>query len=143
MELEFIIQNWHLFPALVVIVLLLSFDSARRRFGGVKQVTASDLPRLINHEDAVVIDVRESAEYRKGHIPGAVNVPLSPARRRQCEARTLPQVRRAGGRRLPERHPRRPRRERASKARVREGLHPVRRDGGLDQGKPARGKVTA
>lgn len=77
MELEFIIQNWHLFVALVVIVLLLSFDSARRRFGGVKQVTASDLPRLINHEDAVVIDVRESAEYRKGHIPGAVNVPLS------------------------------------------------------------------
>src|SRR5690606_10806820 len=66
-----------------------------------------------------------------------------PARRRQCEARALPQVRRTGGRRLPERYPRRPRRERASQARVREGLHPVRRDGGLDQGKPARGKVTA
>lgn len=77
MEIEFIRQNWYLFLALVSIVLILSWDSARRRFSGVKGVTASELPRLINHEEAVVVDVRESGEFRKGHIAGAVNIPLS------------------------------------------------------------------
>ena len=28
-------------------------------------------------EGAVVLDVRESREYRPGHVPGAVNIPLS------------------------------------------------------------------
>lgn len=27
--------------------------------------------------DALVVDVRESREYRPGHVPGAVNLPLS------------------------------------------------------------------
>lgn len=76
MELEFIVQNWYLFLTLVVIVLLLAMDSARNRFSGVKSVTATELPQLINHEDAVVIDVCEPNEFRKGHIPGAVNIPL-------------------------------------------------------------------
>ncbi len=76
-EIEFIVQNWHLFLALVVIVFLLSWDSAKRRFSGVKGVGATELPQLLNHEDAAVIDIRESAEFRKGHIPGAVNIPLS------------------------------------------------------------------
>lgn len=76
MEVDFIVQNWYLFLALVMIVLLLSMDSARKRFSGVKAITATELPQLINHEDAVVVDVCEPNEYRKGHIPGAVNIPL-------------------------------------------------------------------
>jgi rhodanese-related sulfurtransferase len=75
-ELEFIVQNWYLFLALVVIVLLLSFDHARHRISGVKAVSATELPQLLNHEDAVVIDVCEPAEFRNGHIPGAINIPL-------------------------------------------------------------------
>ena len=30
-----------------------------------------------NTVDAVLIDVREADEFRAGHIPGAINVPLS------------------------------------------------------------------
>ena len=30
-----------------------------------------------NMADAVLVDVREADEFRAGHIPGAVNVPLS------------------------------------------------------------------
>ena len=76
MEIDFIVQNWHLFLALVVIVGLLATDSARQRIGGVKAVSAAELPQLLNHDDAVVIDVCDPAEFRKGHIPGAINVPL-------------------------------------------------------------------
>lgn len=31
----------------------------------------------VNHEILSIIDVRETDEYNKGHIPGAINVPLS------------------------------------------------------------------
>ncbi|MFT5114424.1 MAG: hypothetical protein ACI8P9_003761, partial [Parasphingorhabdus sp.] len=67
MELEFLIQNWHLFLALVVIIALLGLDPLRQRAGGMRPVSAIELPQLLNHEDAVVIDVCESAEYRNGH----------------------------------------------------------------------------
>ena len=30
-----------------------------------------------NRTDAVLVDVREADEFRAGHIPGAINVPLS------------------------------------------------------------------
>ena len=30
-----------------------------------------------NTPDAVLLDVREADEFRSGHIPGAINVPLS------------------------------------------------------------------
>ena len=30
-----------------------------------------------NMADAVLVDVREADEFRTGHIPGAINVPLS------------------------------------------------------------------
>jgi len=30
-----------------------------------------------NMADAVLVDVREADEFRAGHIPGAINVPLS------------------------------------------------------------------
>ena len=77
MEFEFVAQNWHLFLALVVIVGLLAFDGVRGNVSGIKKISAVELPRLINHEDAVVVDVCESNEYRKGHIPGAINLPMS------------------------------------------------------------------
>lgn len=32
---------------------------------------------LINHEDALVLDVRSIAEYNKGHIVNALNIPLN------------------------------------------------------------------
>mgnify|MGYP001491316951 CR=1 FL=1 len=77
MDIGFIQQNWHLFAALVVIVALLSLDPLRRRSGGIQSVSAVQLPQLMNHEGAVVLDVGEPAEFKKGHIPKALNVPIS------------------------------------------------------------------
>ena len=77
MEFEFVAQNWHLFLALIVIVSLLGYDAMRGKITGVQSVSVVELPRLLNHDDAVVVDVCESAEFRKGHIQGAVNLPLS------------------------------------------------------------------
>lgn len=45
------------------------------RSRGLPRITPSDLTRLINSEDAAVLDVRPDAEYRKGHIVNAINIP--------------------------------------------------------------------
>ncbi len=75
-DLEFVQKNWHLFVALVVIVALLFLEPIRQRIFGVRAVSAVELPRLISHESAVVVDVSESSEFQKGHIPNAINIPL-------------------------------------------------------------------
>ena len=40
-------------------------------------VTPLQSTALINHEDAVVLDVRSIAEFNKGHIVNAINIPLN------------------------------------------------------------------
>ncbi len=41
-----------------------------------KSVTTAQATQLINREDALIIDVRESHEYAAGHMPDARNIPL-------------------------------------------------------------------
>ena len=76
MDIGFFQQNWHLFAALAVIVVLLALDPLRRHSGGIRSVSAVQLPQLMNHEAAVVLDVGEPAEFKKGHIPKAINMPV-------------------------------------------------------------------
>ncbi|HJP07121.1 MAG: hypothetical protein CL395_08810 [Acidiferrobacteraceae bacterium] len=75
MDFEFVASNWHLFAALIVISLLIGIDTVRRGGGGAGQISAVQLPQLINHENAVVVDVCEKEEFGKGHIPAAINIP--------------------------------------------------------------------
>nr|MBA2817696.1 rhodanese-like domain-containing protein [Candidatus Pantoea persica] len=37
-------------------------------------ISRDEATRLINKEEAVVVDVRSRDDYRKGHISGALNV---------------------------------------------------------------------
>lgn len=47
----------------------------KKRAGG--SVTATEAVRLINQQDAVVVDVRPLATFQNGHVPHARNLPLS------------------------------------------------------------------
>ncbi|MBI5936985.1 MAG: metalloregulator ArsR/SmtB family transcription factor [Betaproteobacteria bacterium] len=47
------------------------------KFDSLTPVGHEELIKLTKAGDAVVIDVRPPEEYRAGHIPGALNVPLS------------------------------------------------------------------
>jgi rhodanese-related sulfurtransferase len=44
---------------------------------GVQQVSASELEARLARGDVVLLDVRPEAEYRAGHITGAVSAPLA------------------------------------------------------------------
>jgi len=72
--LEFIKENM----ALVGLVLAsgLAFIASMVRGNGGKAVSATDATLLINREDAVIIDVRDAAEFAAGHLPNARHLPL-------------------------------------------------------------------
>lgn len=42
-----------------------------------KEVDAHELAAMLRDDAAMVVDVREPDEYAGGHIPGAINLPLS------------------------------------------------------------------
>lgn len=75
--IEFSIRHWELWLAfLVVLCLLLGFEM-RSRFTGFPQLSAQATTLLINRENALVLDIRDSSSFNKGHIIGSINIPLA------------------------------------------------------------------
>jgi rhodanese-related sulfurtransferase len=73
---SFFLENWYLFATALVSGGLLLWPTLAGGLGGVR-VTTADAVRLINRERAVLIDIREPAEYAAGHALGARSVPLT------------------------------------------------------------------
>lgn len=57
--------------ALLGAVLFTTFKSLTSK---VKVISRGEATRLINKEDAVVVDIRQRDDFRKGHIASALNV---------------------------------------------------------------------
>lgn len=73
--IDFAVRNWYLFLALIVILALLIGGEIRHRLQGIGAVSPAEALRLMNHEDAVMLDVREASDYKTGHIPDALHIP--------------------------------------------------------------------
>lgn len=63
-------------PILVGVFLLLLILFIRNELSrGGRTVNAQELVNMVNRDGAVVVDVRDSTEFRSGHVVGAVNIP--------------------------------------------------------------------
>ena len=71
---EFLGNHWYLFLALAVILGLLTHNLIVGSKGSVDPLQATE---MMNHQDAVVLDVRPAADYAKGHIINAINLPMN------------------------------------------------------------------
>ena len=71
--MNFILDNWALVLVVVVSGGMLLRPVLLGAGGGLEPGAAV---QLINHDKAVVIDVREPAEFAQGHLVGARNIPL-------------------------------------------------------------------
>lgn len=60
----------------IFVFLLVAFFINEGKQGGAAIATGG-LVNLINKEDAVVVDIRDSKEFGTGHIAGAINIPYS------------------------------------------------------------------
>ena len=75
---EFVLNNLLLFAALVVVLVMLIKAELEHQANKGSYLTPSMATRLMNnHSDALILDIRTAADYKKGHIKGAKNIPLS------------------------------------------------------------------
>lgn len=74
---EFVGNHPILFLALAVVIGMIAYFEYQRLFSGVKQLSPIEATRLQNDEDAIFIDVRDDAEYKRGHILDARHMPVS------------------------------------------------------------------
>jgi rhodanese-related sulfurtransferase len=71
------------------------FNEISGLFRGYKGLQPAGLTALVNRDNALVVDLRASADFEKGHIPGAKNVQMSqfdPENKQLAAARALPVV---------------------------------------------------
>ena len=73
---EFILHHPFLFMALLGILAMLIGTEMRRAIFNQKDVSPLEATQLLNHQDAVLLDVREPQEYQEGFLPNSIRIPL-------------------------------------------------------------------
>ena len=71
---EFVSNHPIMSLAFLGLLLALIVTEVARRFRAFKDVSPAQLVRLINVEDAAVVDVSAQNDFEKGHIPNAIHV---------------------------------------------------------------------
>lgn len=70
--LEFLTQQWILAAALLAVIIMLVLHEARKSG---PSLTPQQAINLINAEQGVFLDLRDAADYNKGHIVDAMHIP--------------------------------------------------------------------
>ncbi len=78
----FVSEQWILVSCLIALLYLLAFTE-KRKSG--RSISALQVAPLVNSEDAVVLDVRDTAEFRAGHIVDSINIPYAKVEARISE----------------------------------------------------------
>ena len=75
--IEFAGNHLFLVGAFVVVLALVVKAEYDNQTGKASQLDPTAAIRLMNSDDAVVVDVRDAADFNKGHIKNAKNIPIS------------------------------------------------------------------
>lgn len=73
----FLGRHWPLAAAFLFTLILVFVEEARSGGAGGKRMTPQQLTYSMNHEKALVVDIRDGKAYRDGHIAGCKNIPES------------------------------------------------------------------
>ena len=65
---QFITNHWELWLALVVVLLFIFINELLSQKKRAKELSPAAVIEMMNHENAIVIDLRDSATLRAGHI---------------------------------------------------------------------------
>jgi len=82
---QFVINNILPISIAVFSGIMLLWSLFGNRFRGVKEVNSAAALQLINHKDAIVLDVREPNEYTAGHVLNSKLIPLGKLKERISE----------------------------------------------------------
>lgn len=73
--MQFIGHHWILVLLAALAFIWVIIEEARRQTGNGASINPQEMIYKMNHEEAVVLDIRDSALFNSGHITGAVNLP--------------------------------------------------------------------
>lgn len=79
---EFLGQQWIQVTALLALVAMLILHEARKSGPSLSPQQAIT---LVNAEDGIFLDLRDSGEFKKGHIVNAINIPSAKLSDRMAE----------------------------------------------------------
>lgn len=85
--LTFLLNHYLLAGALLTLVTLFFVNEMGR---GGQSVTPQGLSLLVNKENARVIDIRDGAEFRNGHIAGSESIPYAKLNDHIAQLKTEP-----------------------------------------------------
>lgn len=68
----FVSEQWMLVSVLMVIVYLFAINE---RIKSGKPISSHVATRMLNTDEAVLLDIREAKDFKAGHIAGAINIP--------------------------------------------------------------------
>lgn len=71
---KFALEHWELCLAFVVVFVYWIISEIQEMMGS-HGISASHAVSLMNHHDAIVIDIRDAEHFKKGHILGAQSYP--------------------------------------------------------------------
>lgn len=75
--MSFVQNNWMLILVMFLSGAMLLWPLVQRRLSPAKEIGNLNATHLINHQDAILVDVRETREYEGGRLPKALHIPLS------------------------------------------------------------------
>lgn len=79
----FVMKHWVLVVAFIAVAVAIAMEEIRSQSAGGKRVTTVMATQLINREDAIVVDIRDTSAFREGHIVNAKNFPEADFDRQQ------------------------------------------------------------
>ena len=74
----FVLHHWELWLALFAVLSLLIVNEHLTQKQGPQALSTAAAIDAINHQNAVVIDMREAEAFQAGHVVGAKNLPGEP-----------------------------------------------------------------
>ncbi len=73
---EFTFNHPIMMSALFAIIIMIVMNEFKQKLLGFTEIAPGEAVRMINHDDAVVVDVRDDKEFSEGHVINAVHIPL-------------------------------------------------------------------
>lgn len=73
---HFIQNNWQTILLALITLAMLVWPPISRILSGIKQVGPQEATQLVNHHEALVLDVREESEVKEGRIPHSKHIAL-------------------------------------------------------------------
>ena len=71
---DFISEQWVLVSIFIALIYLFAINE-RAKSG--KSISPHVVTRMINSDEAILLDIRETKEFSLGHIAGAISIPYS------------------------------------------------------------------